>query len=111
MKPLPQTPNPLVLRTDFSNQAAWEAIRSAIRQPVGDFYAYVDFLEDVEYADMTKDQLMEAVSQNYAHSFIIVADRTTTSHPDYALLVVELYQGSGREFRAVPAQIQSIQNN
>jgi hypothetical protein len=111
MKPLPETEDPLVLRTDFSDQAAWETICATIREPVGEFHAYVDFLDDVEYAGLTKDQLLRLVPEDYGHSFIIVADQTATSLPDHPLLIVDLYEGSGREFRAIPSQIQAIENN
>ena len=43
MKQLPKATNPLVIRTDFENQQAWETICKLIRAPVqedGDeFYA------------------------------------------------------------------------
>jgi hypothetical protein len=39
MKQIPETENSLVLRTDFSNAAAWEAVCKAIQAPVGDFQA------------------------------------------------------------------------
>ena len=111
MKPLPETEDPLVLRTDFSDQAAWEAICAAVREPVGEFHAYVEFLDDGEYAGLTKDQLLGLVPRDYSHSFIIVADQTAIALPDHPLLVVDLYEGSGREFRAIPSQIQSVENN
>jgi hypothetical protein len=111
MKQLPETENPLVLRTDFSDQAAWETICATIRDPVGDFRAYVEFLDDVEYGGITKAQLPGLVPEDYGHSFIIVADRAAISLPDHPLLVVDLYERSGREFRAIPSQIQAIENN
>jgi hypothetical protein len=113
MKQIPKTENALVLRTDFSNQAAWEEICETIREPVGDlhFLANVDFLDDREYADITKDQLMKLIPEDYNHFFIIVADQTAISRPDHPLLIVDLYERSGREFRAVPDQIQGIENN
>jgi uncharacterized protein YbcV (DUF1398 family) len=113
MKQIPQTEHALVLRTEFSNQAAWEEICSAIRKPVGifRFLANVDFVDVVEYADITKDQLLNLIPRNYNHSFIIVADRTAISLPDHPLLIVDLYERSGHEFRAVPSQVQSIENN
>lgn len=40
-----------------------------------------------------------------------LADQTAMSPPDYPLLVVDLITEPGREFRAVPSQIQSIENN
>ena len=43
MKQLPQTDNALSLRTDFSDDAAWESICKAIGEPgAGGFQAYVD---------------------------------------------------------------------
>lgn len=113
MKQIPETENPLVLRTDFSNQAAWERICAIIQKPVGifRFRANVEFVDDVEYAGITKDQLLAFILKDYSHSFIIVVDRTAISFPDHPLLIVDLYERSGREFRAIPSQIQGIENN
>jgi hypothetical protein len=113
MKQIPKTKNVLVLRTDFSNQAAWEEICKTIGEPVGDlhFLANVDFLDDREYTEISKDQLMKLIPQEYNHTFIIVVDQTAISHPKHPLLVIDLYKRSGHEFRAVPDQIQGIENN
>ena len=113
MKPIPKTENPLVIRTDFSNQSVWEKICKTIRDPVGifRFRANVEFLDDAEYADITTNQLMELLPNNYNQTFIIVVDQTTISNPDHPLLIVDLYNGSGSEFRAIPSQIQGIENN
>lgn len=113
MKPIPETENPLVLRTDFSNRAAWDKICAIIRKPVGifRFRANVDFVDDIEYADIPKDQLLEIIPKDYSHSFIIIVDRAAISHPDHPLLIVDLYDGPGQEFRAIPSQIQGIENN
>ena len=113
MKPIPKTENALVLRTDFSNQAVWEEICATIRKPVGifRFRANVEFLDDVDYAGITTDQLLELIHKNYNHTFVIVADQTAISQPDHPLIIIDLYEGSGREFRAVPSQIQGIENN
>ena len=111
MKQLPQTENPLVLRTDFSNQPAWERICAAIREPVEGFRAYVEFVDDAAYQDMTKEQLLRLVPRGYAHSFIILVDRTAISSPEFPLLVIDLYAEPGREFRAIPSQVQGIENN
>jgi hypothetical protein len=111
MKQLPESKDPLVVRTDFSNQTAWERIRTAIREPVGGFYAYVEFLDEDTYRDITKEQLLQVVSQNDVHGFIFLVDRDTISHPEHPILVVDLWDEPGREFRATPSQIQGIQNN
>ena len=39
MKALPKSDQALVIRTDFSDDTAWNAIVTAIRQPVEGFYA------------------------------------------------------------------------
>jgi Domain of unknown function (DUF6924) len=113
MKQIPTTENALVLRTDFSDQAAWEKICAIIREPVSDlqFLANVEFVNDMEYAGITKNQLLELISNNYNHTFIIVVDQTTISHPEHPLLIIDLYERSGRDFRALPSQIQGIENN
>jgi len=113
MKQIPRTENALILRTNFSDQSAWKKICEIIRAPVGDlhFLANVDFLDDMEYADISKGQLMTLIPKDYNHTFIIVADQIATSHPDHPLLVIDLYNPSGREFRAIPSQVQGIENN
>lgn len=113
MKQIPETGNAPVLRTDFSDQAAWEEICAEIQRPVGllRFRANVEFLDDVEYAGMSTNQLLELLPHDYNNSFIIVADQTAISFPEHPLLIVDLYERSGHEFRAIPSTIQSIENN
>jgi len=113
VKQLPKTENPLVLRTDFSDQPAWEAIRAEIQKPVGlfQFRAYVEFVDDPIYQDLTKERLLQIVPKDYDHGFIVLVDQFSISHPESPLLVVDLYDEPGREFRAIPSQIQGIENN
>jgi hypothetical protein len=111
MRQLPHSKDPLVLRTNFSDQATWERICAAIKKPVGGFYAYVEFVDDIAYKDITKEQLMQLVPTNDEHGFIFLVDRITVSHPEHPILVVDLYEEPGREFRAIPSQVQGIQNN
>ena len=113
MKQLPETENPLVLRTDFSNQSAWEEIRAEIQKPVGifRFRANVEFIDDTAYQDITKEQLLQLVPEDYNHNLIMVVDQVAISHPELPLLIIDLYDEPGREFRAIPSQIQGIENN
>jgi len=113
MKHIPKTKHALVIRTDFSDQAAWQVISAIIREPVGDFHfvANVEFLDEIEYAGITKSQLLEFIPRDYNHSFIIVADQIAITHTEHPLLIIDLYERTGHEFRAVPSQIQGIENN
>jgi hypothetical protein len=105
----------LVIRTEFENQQAWETICELIRAPVleyGDtFYANVEFLEDDEFRDLSKEDLLPRVPAGYLHSFVFVVDREAVSNPEFPILVVDLLRERGRVFRAIPSTIQSIDNN
>ncbi len=111
MKPLPETENPLVVRTDFSDQSAWERICGAVRKPYGKQGVSVEFVDDTAYEGMTKEHVISLSSKGYSHSFIILADRTTVLLPDLPLLIIDLYDEPGREFRAIPSQIHGIEVN
>jgi hypothetical protein len=115
MKVLPKTANPLVIRTDFQSQETWEKIRELIRPPVHDrsetFYAYLDFLDDVEFRNVTKEDLLASVPKEYDHSFLLVADAMAMESRDFPILVIDLHDEPGRTFRAIPSQTQSIENN
>lgn len=110
MKKCPDTENAPVLRTDFSDQAAWDAICKEVMQPVDGFYANVDFIDDPEFADITKDTLLRSVSREMRHSFIVVADKISMTN-EHLLLIIDLFGEKGREFRTEPSQVQGIENN
>jgi hypothetical protein len=110
MKPLPKSDQSLVVRTDFSDEAAWRAVGLAIREPVDGFYAYVDLVDDAAFEGATVDQLV-ALGNDAHRSFLIVADGETMRGPEHTLLVVDVFADPGRTFRAVPSGIQSIENN
>jgi len=110
MKPLPPSDRALVIRTDFSNQAAWDSIRRVIAEPVDGFYAYVQYVDDVEYDGLTREQLLD-LFREYNQSYAMVVDDVTVSSAEYPILVVDLFENPGAEFRAIPSMIQSIENN
>src|SRR5690242_14102730 len=111
MKRIPHTRNALVLRTDFSDTGAWQAICAAIETPVGEFKAYVDFVSDVVYDAITVEQLLTLAPQGFNHTFMFVVDRRALTPPDYPILVVDLYTEPGRTFRVIPAEMWGIENN
>ena len=100
-----------MIRTDFSDDTTWEEICDEIREPQEHFSANLEFVNDAQYKNATRKQLLDLVPDDYAHSFLIVADRGSMTQPEHALVVIDLFGERGREFRAVPSQIQSIENN
>jgi hypothetical protein len=115
MKMLPNTNNPPVIRTEFGNHPAWQAICKLIRAPVHEgndhFRAYVEFVEDIEFRDLTTKQLLARVPSDYKHIFLLLVDKTATQDAEFPILVLDLGRDRGRTFRAIPSRIQSIENN
>lgn len=110
MKPLPRSDMALVIRTDFSDDTAWNAVVAAIRQPVEGFFAYVEFVDDPAFKDLTIEHLV-TIRDDLSKSYTIVADAVTMRDANHPLLVVDLMEELGRTFRAAPSAIQAIENN
>jgi hypothetical protein len=79
MNDIPQTENALVLRTDFSDSSAWQSVCAAIKEPVGEFRAYVDCISDAAYDGLTVEQLV-ALGGNDSRSFMFVDWHFTTEN-------------------------------
>ncbi len=123
MKNIPQTENALVLRTDFSDDEAWESICAAIREPwyldgvweVVDARANVDFRSDRAYDGIEVQQVLSLIPEDWdhglAHAFMFVVDSMTMSHPDHPVLAVDLVDERGRTFRVLPSQMPGVEIN
>jgi hypothetical protein len=111
MRYIPNTDNALVLRTDFSDTAAWEAICAAIEEPVGEFKAYVEFISDPEFDSISLEQLLSLVPGDSNQTYMFVVDRMALAQPEHPILVVDLYTEPGRTFRVIPAEMWGVENN
>jgi hypothetical protein len=111
LKKIPKTENAPVLRTDFSDEPAWEAIGAAIQTPVDGYQAYVDFLSDRDYDGLTAEQVTRLPREDPDQTFLFVVDQTTLSHPDHPILVIDLIEDPGRTFRVTPVEMAAVENN
>ena len=111
MRAFPKASDALVVRTDFSDAAAWSRLRSSIEAPVGEFCANVAFVDDRDYEGLTIEQLLALVPEGSDQTFIFLADRDAISRPDHPVLVVDLVHQRGRLFRVIPSELWSIENN
>lgn len=113
MERLRVTENPLVIRTDFSDENKWKIVSEMIKKPVGpgNFVAYVDFLNDLNYENIQPKELIRKIKENYTHSFVALVDKECIQHSEYPILIIDLIEEPGRTFRAIPSQIQGIENN
>jgi len=99
------------IRTDFSNQAAWLSTLEMVVARHGIFKGAFHVVDDPAYAGATPEEIVERLGPRFEQTFIFVADSTTLSHPDRPVLVVDLWEGSLDEFRAIPSEIAAIQIN
>jgi hypothetical protein len=111
VKNIPKTENSLVLRTDFSDDSAWDSIRTAIEKPVGEFRAYVDFISDPAYTNLTIADLLALITPDSNHTFIFVVDQRAISDPEHPILVIDLFEERGRSFRVIPSEMWGVENN
>src|ERR1700677_2636696 len=98
MKQLPETDNTLLLRTDFSDDSAWESLSAAIQRPVGEFRASVTPVSDPAFDGAPVEEVLERLAEESDHSFLFIADRFALTDPDHPVLVVDLIEQPGRTF-------------
>jgi len=114
MKPLPDTPEALVLRTDFSDDATWRAVCEASSAPSpGDgFLTNLTFVEDRAFeAAAVADLLAAAAAASQYRTFMFVADGVTMREAEHPVLVIDLADQPGRSFRVIPSEMWSVENN
>jgi hypothetical protein len=105
--------DPIVVRIDFSDERTWARLRQEIatfRGPLG-ASAPIEFLDESSLNGASLSQVQAALPPSYLHSFVIIADARTMTHPEHPLLVVALRLDAGREFRAAPNTVLDIAVN
>jgi hypothetical protein len=110
---LPDTGESLVIRTDYSDDAAWDAVRAAMRArtPVDGFRANVAFVSDPSFDGLDVEQIIAHLPPDRRDSFVFVVDAATLRDPEHPVLVVDLYEHRGRTFRVIPSSAWSVENN
>ena len=110
---LPDTSDSLVIRTDYSDDAAWDAVRAAMRAPSeGDgFQANVAFVSDPTLDGLDAEHVIGRWPPDRHDSFVFVVDATTLRDPEHPVLVVDLNEDRGRTFRVIPSSAWSVENN
>ncbi|MBH0776013.1 DUF6924 domain-containing protein [Nocardia bovistercoris] len=102
-----------VIRTDYSNPARWdEMCRVATTPNEEECAAYVEFLEDRAYRDLTLEQVLDLIPEGFRHRMLIVADGITMNSAEFPLLCIDLETDTfGRVLRVIAAELHSIENN
>jgi hypothetical protein len=108
---IPATENALVLRTDFSNEAAWKALCAALQDPDDAFNLSLDIVSDPAYDGLTADQLPACLSEDSPVSFAFIIDRNALTNPGHPVLAIDLHDQPGRTFRVAPAALGMVASN
>jgi uridine kinase len=112
----------LVIRTDYADDSAWQAVRTALTEDPDLSPRIVD---DPAWAGAGVDEVLAAVAGDEDLSVVFLADRTTMTSAHHALLAVttttrdecddeEDYSRLaefGTRFRTIPAGVHSIHAN
>jgi hypothetical protein len=109
--PIPDTDNPLVLRTDYTDDVAWETLSEVVQAPVGEFRAYVTLVSNPSYRGLTVAQVLELLPAAFRRNFVFVADETAIRDSEHPVLVIDLQEEPGRTFRVIPSEMWGVENN
>lgn len=113
MNALPSTKDPLVLRTDFSNENEWKTLCEEIVTPNPEygFIPNVVFASDSSFLNFSEKQFLADSSSKYNHAFIFLVDNMTMSNPEHPELCFGLQHNNGMKFRTIPSEMWAIENN
>ncbi|MDX2563270.1 hypothetical protein PV371_26930 [Streptomyces sp. TX20-6-3] len=100
--PLPQPDDltSLVLRTDFRDEEAWDAVRAAL-DAAGD-HPHATYVSELRHAGVEVPALLAeeaAADEDEQIVHVFLADAVTMKDPGHPLLAVDLSDEPGRTFR------------
>jgi hypothetical protein len=110
--PTPDDLTSLVLRTDFSNDAAWDELRAVMRSEGA--HRSATYVSDPQWAGVTIQALVEvdtAASDDDKLGYVFLADATAMSDDEHALLAVDFEEEPGLTFRVVPSAFTDVSSN
>ena len=109
---LPASDMSLLLRTDFSDDAAWNSLCSAVQVPSEHgFLANLDCISNPAFNGLTVGQIVTLARKDGDRAFAFIADSVALTHPEQPVLVVDFYDEPGRTFRVVPIEMWGVENN
>ncbi|WP_412027838.1 DUF6924 domain-containing protein [Deinococcus yunweiensis] len=117
--PEPDDLTSLLIRADYSNEAAWQAAFDVVAAPVllpglpASFRARFTVVQDVSFGRLTMTGLHE-VLQDSPVPEVFVADHLTVMGEEHTLLVVRVApsdRGATESFRVAPSFAWAVQNN
>ena len=101
-----------VIRTDFTDEAAWKKIKRevAATNSMG-FSANVRFIDDRQYGELTGQELLQRIAGLNQFGCVFIADATAMYTPEHHLLVLDPSNPTGKTFRVIPSEAWGVENN
>ena len=106
---LPADRGSLLIRTDFTHPAQWEALLTAVRTPSPE--GFVPYLSTVDHQRWAGASVADIAAAAPPHVLLVIADATALSAPQMPLLVLEVGEEGTRELRVAPGALASVENN
>lgn len=110
-QPIPVGENTLVLRTDFTDEAAWKSLCESIQDPNDEFCPALDFVSNPAFDGLTAEQLPTLLPEDSRPSFALIVDRIALTPPNHSIQVIDLQDKPGQTFRVIPAALGDVANN
>jgi hypothetical protein len=110
--PAPTEGTSTVLRTDFSNDAAWLAVQAAI--DAADDHPHATYVSDPRFTGVSVQALIDEqtdVAEDDQLLYVFLADATTMADPSAPLLAVDLWEEPGRTFRCTAEWFPEVSGN
>ena len=114
MKDLPNPEHPgdaIVVRTDFSDEAAWARLRNEIETLFGECGVYVSFVSDPDFDGLDISTLTSLGQRHPYCGCLFVVDRVSLTDVEHPILVLDLGEEPERPFRVIPREMKSIADN
>jgi hypothetical protein len=106
--PQPEDLHSLVLRTDFSYDAAWAELHAALGTEGA------TLISDPRFAGVTVQALVNAdaeAGEDDKLTYLFLADATTMTADEHPLLAIDLYDEPGRVLRVPPRWFADVSAN
>ena len=112
MSGLPSTQDSLLVRTDFTDERAWQATEAAaVAENDDGFRAYVRIIDEPQFADSTWQALRQDVMALEEHAAVLFVVDGTALTDDHPILVVDLSDEPRAAFRCVAHELWGVDNN
>ena len=110
MTEIPQAGDAPLIRTDFSDGAAWERLVAATQKPSpDDFLPCLQIIDDARFDGASANQIgINARGTN--HAVVFIADEVTMGKEDLCVLCLNVSTPEQR-FRVIPSELWAVENN